>query len=498
MNSRNPVMTTAFSAPATRWLPLVAALLLAGCMSHPLAPVAADAALPVPAHFTNSSEAQAWTTAPPAEALPRGAWWLGFSDPVLTSLVERATDGNTSIQEAAARLAEARSLLRAADAQRVPQLGVSTGAARQAGLTTTGSAVPATVVSAGLNLSYELDLFGRLSQASDAARMDAQARTALLQSTRLLVQAEVAQTYLLLRAVQTEHSLVTESVAAYRNTLHLTQRRFQVGDVAELDVARVQTEVAATEAEALALALQQTQLQHALAVLVGEVASGFTVPTAVTESALPVVPPGVPSTVLARRPDVAAAQASVMAAQARVGVAEAAWFPAITLTGNGGHASPELSDLFKWSARSWGIGALLSLPLFDGGQRAAQEEGARARLEGAMAAHRGQVLTAFREVEDQLSALRLLEGQAEAQGRAVQSARRATQLSDSRYRNGFVSQLELLDARRSELRSRRQALLVRTAQYTATVGLIRALGGGWEAQHQAAAAETQILAAAQR
>lgn len=288
-------MTTAFSAPATRWLPLVAALLLAGCMSHPLAPVAADAALPVPAHFTNSPEAQAWTTAPPAEALPRGAWWLGFSDPVLTSLVERATDGNTSIQEAAARLAEARSLLRAADAQRVPQLGVSTGAARQAGLTTTRSAVPATAVSAGLNLSYELDLFGRLSQASDAARLDAQARTALLQSTRLLVQAEVAQTYLLLRAVQTEHSLVTESVAAYRNTLHLTQRRFQVGDVAELDVARVQTEVAATEAEALALALQQTQLQHALAVLVGEVAGGFTVPTAATESALPVVPPGVPA-----------------------------------------------------------------------------------------------------------------------------------------------------------------------------------------------------------
>lgn len=484
------------SFPALRWLPLAAALLLAGCMNHPLAPVSADAALPVPSQFANSPEARAWTTAEPAEAQPRGAWWLGFADPVLADLVERATDSNTSIQEAAARLAEARSLLRAADAQRAPQLGVSTGAMRQAGLTTTGSAAPATVVSAGVDLSYELDLFGRLSKASDAARLDAQQRAALLQSTRLLVQAEVAETYLQLRSVQTEHGLVTESLAAYRDTLRLTQRRFQAGDVAELDVARVQTEVATTEAEALSLAQQQAQLQHALAVLVGQVASDFAVPTAVGDAVLPVIPPGVPATVLARRPDVSAAQAAVMAAQARVGVAEAAWFPAITLTGSGGHASPELGDLFKWSARSWGIGALLSLPLFDGGQRAAQEEGARARLEAAMAVHRGQVLTAFREVEDQLSALRLLEGQAEAQSRAVQAARRATQLSDSRYRNGLVSQLELLDARRSELRSRRQALQVRTAQYTATVGLIRALGGGWETGPAKEAVAQNVAAAA--
>ncbi|AVS73675.1 efflux transporter outer membrane subunit, partial [Paracidovorax cattleyae] len=343
----------------------------------------------------------------------------------------------------------------------------------------TGGPVPATLATAGLNVSYELDLFGRLSQASDAARLDARSREALLQSARLMARADTAQAYLQLRSVQAEQALVQESLAAYRDTLRLTERRYQAGDVAELDVARVQTEVAATESDALALERQQAVLTHALALLVGEVAPGFPVPPAAGEAALPVIPAGVPGTVLARRPDVSAAQAAVLAAQARVGVAQAAWFPAVTLTGNGGYASPELGDLFKWSARSWGIGALLSLPLFDGGQRQAQEDGARARLEGALAAHRGQVLTAFREVEDQLSALRLLAGQAEAQGRAVQSAVRATQLSDSRYRNGMVSQLELLDARRSELRNRRQALQVRTAQYTATVGLIRALGGGW-------------------
>jgi multidrug efflux system outer membrane protein len=463
-------MTTMFSLSSlNRLAPLAAALALAGCMGAPLAPPPEHAGVAVPATFSAAGTA-AWTTAPPAEAQPRGAWWLGFQDPVLSSLVERAGSGNTTVQEAAARLAEARA----------PQVGASAGVSRQAGATTTGSASPATLATAGLSASYELDLFGRLSRASDAARLDAQARDALLQSTRLMVQADVAQTYLQLRAVQAERALVGESLAAYQDTLRLTQRRYQAGDVAELDVARVETEVAATESEALALERQQMLLNHALAVMVGEVASGFAVPAAAGDAALPVIPPGVPGTVLARRPDVSAAQAAVLAAQARVGVAQAAWFPAVTLTGNGGYASPELGDLFKWSARSWGIGALLSLPIFDGGQRAAQEEGARARLDGALAAHRGQVLTAFREVEDQLSALRLLAGQAEAQGRAVQSAARATQLSDSRYRNGLVSQLELLDARRSELRNRRQALQVRTAQYTAMVGLIRALGGGWD------------------
>ncbi|HEY8358183.1 MAG TPA: efflux transporter outer membrane subunit, partial [Ramlibacter sp.] len=269
-------------------------------------------------------------------------------------------------------------------------------------------------------------------------------------------------------------------VAAYADTLRLTQRRHQAGDIAELDVVRVEAEVAATESEALALDRQRAALEHALAVLVGASASQFALNADTWATALPVIPAGVPGTVLARRPDVAAAQASLLAAQARVGVAQAAWFPAVSLTGAGGFASPDLGDLFRWSARSWGIGALLSLPLFDGGRRAAGVEGAQAQLEAASASYRGQVLAAFREVEDQLSALRLLREQAQAQGRAVDAASRATVLSTTRYRNGMVSQLELLDARRSELRNRRQALQVRSAQFQATVGLIRALGGGWE------------------
>jgi multidrug efflux system outer membrane protein len=215
-------------------------------------------------------------------------------------------------------------------------------------------------------------------------------------------------------------------------------------------------------------------------VLTGEAASDFSLAPGSWTTALPSIPAGVPSAVLTRRPDVSAAQRTVMAAQARLGVAQTAWFPSISLTGAGGFASPDLGDLFRWSARSWGIGALLSLPLLDGGRREAGVQGASARLDGALAEYRDQVLVAFREVEDELASLRLLDRQSAVQAKAVTSASRATALSDVRYRHGMVSQLDLLDARRSELRNRRQALQVRSAQYQSTVGLIRALGGGWD------------------
>lgn len=455
--------------------PLIAALLLAGCASTAtFTPTAAPAA---PAAF---KEAEGhWTTAEPAEAQPRGRWWAVFADPVLDDLVARAELNNTGIQLAAARLAQARALLRSADADRLPQVGVSAGASR-GNLATPGGATPATVLSAGASASWEPDLFGRLAKASTAAALDARASEALAQSTTLLVQSDVAQTYFVLRALDAERALVRETVNAYRDTLRLTERRYQAGDVAELDLARVQTEVAATESQALALDRQRAQLEHALAVLLGETPSGFTLAEAEWRGALPNVPPGIPSTVLTRRPDVSAAQSAMLAAQTRVGVARAAWFPDLALTANGGFASSDLGDLFKWSARAWGVGALLSLPVFDGGRREAGVQSANAAWDAAAASYREQVLVAFRDVEDQLAALRLLDRQANAQTQAVDAAARATVLSNSRYRNGLVSQLEFLDARRSELSNRRQALQVRAAQYQATVGLIRALGGGWE------------------
>jgi multidrug efflux system outer membrane protein len=467
------IMNRSYPTLRSALLPLLAALLLAGCATSA---VVDPASLPAaPSAFKENAGMPVQTNVAQAQ----GTWWKTFADPVLDQLVEKAGRNNNSVQVAAGRLAQARAIARNTDADRLPQVGAGFGATRQKNTTTAN--VPTTVVSAGLDLSYEVDLIGKLSLNSDAASLDAKSREALLRSTQLLVQADVAQTYLNLRALDTERTLVRDTLQAYRNTLRLTEIRFKEGDVAELDVARVRTEVASTESEALALDRRRAELEHAMAVLVGEVASNFAVAPVEWTTALPVIPAGVPSTVLVRRPDVAAAQTTMQAAQARVGVARAAWFPTFSLTANGGYAAPEISDLFKLSSRAWGVGALLSLPLFDGGRREAGVQGANAELDIAAANYREQVLVAFRDVEDQLSALRLLADQSEAQTRSVASATRATVLSDSRYRNGFVSQLELLDAQRSELRNRRQALQVKTAQYLATVGLIRALGGGWAA-----------------
>ncbi len=455
---------------------LAAALFAAGCATTlPPLPTPLD----TPAQF-KEADGTRWTTVQPAEARDRGAWWQAFNDPVLERLVLRAGANNTDVAQAAARLAQARALVRQAQADRLPQLGLTAGANRQAGAGTAQGTAPATLVQAGVGASWEPDLFGRLSRTRDAASLDAQSREALLQSTRLAVQAETAQAYLSLRAIDAERALVRETVAAYDGTVRLTQRRFAAGDIAELDVVRVQAEQAGTEAEALALDRQRALAEHALAVLVGDAASSFGVDRADWTTALPFVPAGVPGTVLARRADVAAAMASLLAAQQRVGVAQAAWFPDVALTASGGLASPQLGDLFKWSARAWGVGALLSMPIFDGGRRQAGVQGAQAQLDAAAASYRGQVLSAFREVEDQLASLRLLQAQSRAQGRAVDAARRASTISETRWRNGMVSQLELLDARRSELRNRRDALHVRAAQYQATVALIRAIGGEWQ------------------
>jgi multidrug efflux system outer membrane protein len=478
MNTDNGRMNTDTPMKVKSVVSLVAMAIVAGACAT--APDIDTKQLPeTPAAFKEGDGR--WTQVTPAAARDRGEWWKAFGDPVLDSLMERADRGNSSVKVAAARLAQARALARTTEANQLPQVTANASVGRVGGLVG-GTSGPARSVGAiGADLGYELDLFGKLSQASAAARFDERSSASLLQSTRLLVQAEVAQTYLALRAVDDERALVRGTVKAYQDTLDLTERRFRAGDLAELDVSRARTEVAATESDALALDRRRAELEHALAVLVGDAASSFSLPVAPWNTALPIVPAGVPSTVLARRPDVSAAQARMLGAQARVHVANASWFPDISLTATGGYASPELSDVFKWSARAWGVGALLSLPIFDGGRRTAAVEGAGARLEESVALYREQVLVAFRDVEDQLANLRLLAEQADAQSRAVTSATRTTTLSDVRYRNGLVSQLDLLDARRSELRNRRQALQVRAAQYQATVGLVRALGGGWEA-----------------
>jgi len=449
--------------------PLVAALLLAGC---------ASVATPEPHVLPTTPTSFKAATAAEAPALG-ATWWHQFGDAQLDALVEQALAHNTQIEIAADHVAEARAALGAASSTLWPQLGLSAGAGRQTGEAARAENTYGTLYTAGANLSYEVDVTGRLRDAKRAAALDAREREALLQSTRLLVQAQVAQTYFALRALEAEQALVRETIAAYRETLALTERRREGGDVSALDVDRVRTEVAANESAALDLDRRRAELEHAMAVLTGVPASSFAVATGDWDQALPGVPAGLPSELLTRRPDVVAAQAHWEAAQVRVSEARKAWFPNFTLTAEAGGASPALSNLFKTSGGLFGVEALASLPIFDGGRREAGIQGAAAQSDAASAAYRERILVAFQDVEDELSSLQLLARQADVQQEAVSSAERATRLSDSRYRHGLVSQLELLDARRSELALRRQALQIRAARYQATIGLIKALGGGW-------------------
>lgn len=470
---------------------IAGALALAGCATVPDDSTDRAAALPaLPEQFAATDPR--WTTAAPADARFRGTWWRVFADPVLDDLVARAERDHPSIRIATARLAQARALARATDAGRQPQATLAAGGTRVAGPLINAAGAEGTLTNLTGSLSYEVDLFGRLARTSEAAVLDADAREALLQGTRLLVQAGVAQAYFALRAVDEERRLVRGTLAAQDDALALTERRFRAGLVAELDLERARTEQAAIAAEGLALERQRGELEHALALMIGELAGVFRLAERDWDTALPTIPPGIPATVLARRPDVAAAQRALLAGQARLGAARTAWFPNLTLTASSGFASSELGDLFRSSMRAWGLGALLALPLLDGGRREAGVRSAQAERDALVAAYREQVLVAFRDVEDQLSALRLLADQHDVQARAVAAATRARVLSESRYRSGLVSQLDELDARRTELRNRRLALQVRTARYQATVALVRALGGGWDT---AAVAATDAPAA---
>jgi outer membrane protein, multidrug efflux system len=464
--------------------------MVAGCVATPQP---APALPQTPAAFaqTDPRTAAADAAAPQAE----GAWWKVFADPLLDQLVNTALRGNTNIQLAAARLAKSRALLHGAEANRWPQAAITTGVNRQGGPLINAAGGSGTLWTLAGGISYEADVFGRMAHEIDAAMLDAQSRAALLQSAHLMVQADVAQAYFGIRLLDAERAAMLDTADALTQTLGVTERRFTLGSVAELDVARIRVEAAAAHAELYALDRRRAELQHALAVLVGEVASAFHVAPDVHgwHAPLPVIPAGIPSAVLARRPDVAAAQRTLQASQTRLGIAKTAWFPGIALTASQGFASPNLRDLIAVASRAYGLGALLSLPLFDGGRREAAVQGAGAEMDSALASYREQILVAFREVEDQLSALRLLADQAQAQAQAQTAADRATALAYSRYHSGFASQLEVLDMQRSALRNRRQALQVRLAQYQSTVGLIRALGGGWDTAEVARVSHHEFL-----
>lgn len=468
--------------------PLLAALVLAGCASAPLPP---DAQLNVPPAYKEAGTAvtppAGWKIAEPAEDQARGAWWTGFADPTLNSLQQRAQAASPTLAAAAARVQTARAALRGSEADQLPQLNLSAGATRsksaaaEQGLAAGTDVAPATVWRAGLGASYEVDLFRRVANSVNAAQLDAAATEASYRSVLLALQADVAQTYFQLRTVDADVGVLERGLDLRTQTLTLIQKRLSAGDVSELDVARARTDLASTRAELQGLRGTRARAEHALALLLGQAPAGFSLPPQplAVDASVPAVPPGLPSALLERRPDVVAAQAQMQAASARVGQAKSALFPALVLTANGGYASYELKDLFEWTTRSWLSSAVLSLPLFDGGRNRANVSRAEAQLAESVASYRQSVLQAFGDVEDKLSTLSSVREQTSSLDEALVAARRSAELADKRYRAGEDSFLTLLDAQRSLLAVERQALQLRGAWATSTVGLIRSLGGGW-------------------
>jgi multidrug efflux system outer membrane protein len=465
-------------------VPLLA-LLLAACAAPELRPPQID----MPSGFKEDAAAEAarWKPAQPAEAQPRGEWWKAFHDPVLDDLIGQATSANANLAAAAARVKQARALAGITEADRIPLVSAGFGAQRgqasdvSLGLPQGTPVRPVTAWQGKLTASYEVDLFGRVGNSISAAQADAAGSEATYRSVLLALQADVAQTYFRERAIDAELALLNETVRLREENVRINQRRFDLGDLGELDLARSKTELSTTRAEAIALERQRAQLEHALAVLLGKPAAAFSLPDdpLPASAALPEIPAGLPSALLERRPDIAAAQRAMIAANARIGVAKSAMFPALRLTAAGGGESEDLSDLFKWSSRSWLLGALMSLPIIDGGRTRAGIARSEAALEESVANYRQNVLTAFAEVEDNLAGLRTLAGQAKAIDDASASARRSAQLANQLFEAGRSSYLDVLDAQRNLVTVERSAVQLRGLRATTTVALIRSLGGGW-------------------
>ncbi len=457
---------------------------LSRALSLSLAAAAAAAAAAGPDYHRPDVPAPfAWKTAATPQSLPRGDWWKLFDDPALDDLQARALAANQNLAAAAARVEQARAAAGLARSNYFPSIGVRPSLDRSRSSETTDNRFPvteSTTYRGMLDAVWELDLFGRVRRLHESARAEASASAADFENVRLALTAEVAATYFSLRGLDRELALVTDGVALRRKALDLVASRRAGGAATDFDVARAETELASTEAESSGLANRRAALQNALAVLLGEAAPNYELSAFSDQlSAPPAVPSGLPSELLERRPDIAAAEAALAAANARIGVAKAAFFPAISLTGSFGYASGDVDRLFNADSKLWSIGPSLYLPIFQGGRNRANLARNRAAYEESVAQFRQRVLVAFRETQDALTATQLLAEQAAAQERAVAAARRARELAQTRYDAGYVAYFEVLDAQRTLLATERAATQLGAQRLVNSVGLVKALGGGW-------------------
>jgi NodT family efflux transporter outer membrane factor (OMF) lipoprotein len=431
-------------------------------------------------------ETDEWKFAKPSDDTIRGNWWEMFNESGLNALEEQVNLSNQNIALADATFRSARALVKQSRSQYFPTVTTSPSivTSRQSSRTTQFGGSSERVItdySLPFDVSWEPDLWGRIRNTVSASASEAQATAADLETVRLSVQAELAFDYYQLRAFDAQKELLDSTVAAYQQALELTQVRYQTGIASDEEVAQAETQLKTTQAQATDLGIARAQLEHAIAVLTGRPPSAISIVMEPLKATPPAIPVGLPSQLLERRPDIAAAERRVAEANARIGVTKAAFFPALTLSGAAGFESTSFLNWLTLPARFWSVGPGLAETLFDKGRRRAVTEQALATYDGTAANYRQTVLTAFQEVEDNLAALRILSHELEQQNDAVASAQRSLLLSTERYKSGIDSYLNVITAQTTLLANQRTAVNLQMQQMTASVLLIKALGGGWSA-----------------
>lgn len=457
-------------------------LLIASCSQAPVYEVPRQA---VP---DNYKELGPWKIATPSDDLIRGDWWTLFNDPVLNSLESRVDGFNQDLAAALARYNQARAYETQANSAVYPTIqgGAAVTRNRQSDdRPLRGSNQPdyygANTI--GFSASYELDLWDRVHSLIAASKAKVQASAADLESTRLTLHANLASDYIELRGLDVEKNLLSETMESYQAQQSLIEKRYRAGMTSALDVAREQTQLEEVQAQIADIAARRSLLEHAIAVLVGEPASSLTISSSVVISEQPDIPVSIPSTLLQRRPDISSAERRVAAANAEIGIARAAFFPSIILGLQGGVQNTGGLNLLSLPNSFWSIGPSALFTLFDGGRREAEVKQLQARTDEVASQYRGTVLRAFKEVEDNLVLIHQLQQEYTSEQLAVLSAKRSLELSTNKYRAGGVSHLEVIDAQMTLLRVSRTAVSISTRSRLASIGLIRALGGGWEVKH---------------
>lgn len=477
---------------------LGAVLLVAGCT---VGPNYHRPAAIVPTHYKTLA---GWVIATPEAAITRGAWWSIFDDRALDALQSKVNVSNQTIRADVAAYAEARALVDEARAGFYPTLSANSGVTRESGGTGRAggggggggglsAGQPFTETSYTLEGSgaWDLDLWGRVRREVQSSVAAAQISAADLANAELSEHAALASDYFQLRAADADQTLLQATIAAYRRSLQITENQFAAGTTARSDVLAAQVQLQNAESAAIGARVARAEFEHAIAVLIGKPPADLTIPPGALQTDVPVVPPGVPSTLLERRPDIAAAERTMAEENALIGVQVAAYYPAIDLTALFGYVGNPLGSLIKLSNRVWSLGAAVTDPLFEGGARSAAVTAARAAYDESVASYRGTVLTAFQGVEDDLSSLKILAEQYQAQAAAVASAREEVAITLNEYEAGTVAYTSVIVAQATQLADEQTLLTIQQNRLLASVGLIENLGGGWRAADLPTPAELQ-------